>query len=130
VDDNTPVVLRVLVSFFREHGGEAEKEATVRRSHKGGGGIKTDADTALDSLVGHDIYVYGTGGAREVRRDGVLRKVIYTERKSNMLAHVCMYNPTWIRLTVLAKAFQVLRKHIFDKHLVMNTSCDVHHKMG
>lgn len=116
MDDNTPVVLRVLVSFFREHGGEsAGMEATARRSHKGGGGIKTDADTALDSLVGHDIYVYGTGGAREVRRDGVLRKVIYTERKSNMLAHVCMYNPTWIRLNALAKAFQVLQQLIFDK---------------
>ena len=45
-------------------------ESRIRR-HKS----KTDADTALESLVGHDIYVYGTGGAREVRRDGVLRKV-------------------------------------------------------
>jgi hypothetical protein len=36
---------------------------------------KTDADVALEALVGHEIYVYGTGTAREMRQDGVLRKV-------------------------------------------------------
>ena len=30
---------------------------------------------ALNALVGHEIYVYGTGTARELRQDGVLRKV-------------------------------------------------------
>jgi hypothetical protein len=30
---------------------------------------------ALEALVGHEIYVYGTGTAREMRQDGVLRKV-------------------------------------------------------
>jgi hypothetical protein len=41
----------------------------------GKGKGKTDADTALEFLIGQEIYVNGTGGAREVRRDGVLRKV-------------------------------------------------------
>ncbi len=30
---------------------------------------------ALNALVGQEIYVYGTGSARELRQDGVLRKV-------------------------------------------------------
>ncbi|MGB1597121.1 MAG: hypothetical protein ACPIOQ_30455, partial [Promethearchaeia archaeon] len=37
--------------------------------------LKTDHDAALESLAGQRVYVYGTGLAREVRRDGVLRVV-------------------------------------------------------
>ena len=49
------------------------QESSSRRSSSKGN--KTDADVALETLVGHEIYVYGTGSAREVRRDGFLRKV-------------------------------------------------------
>ena len=56
--------------------GRQERELALKRPRsrlepKG----KTDADVALEALVGHEIYVYGTGTAREMRQDGVLRKV-------------------------------------------------------
>jgi hypothetical protein len=50
----------------------AEKRAAAA---KRGLREKMDADLVLETLVGHEVYVYGTGGARETRRNGVLRKV-------------------------------------------------------
>lgn len=46
-------------------------ESTMRGKVRG----KMDADIALETLVGHEVYVCGTGCSRELRRDGVLRKV-------------------------------------------------------
>lgn len=49
----------------------ASMESTMRGKVRG----KMDADIALETLVGHEVYVCGTGCSRELRRDGVLRKV-------------------------------------------------------
>jgi len=69
-----------------EHAGKSSSHKSAKESKKSGcagsgGGIvlgrgpRNDFHSALETLIGSRIYVHGTGGAKGVRKDGILCKV-------------------------------------------------------
>jgi len=99
------------------------KEEAIRSSAH----IKIEEDAALETLLGHEVYVHGTGPARELRRDGVLRKVGENIRIESQGAVVTLNEFCKVAQNTLKRPREAIRLHKTGRSIKQTTDRILEH---